>query len=135
MSEEMIGGRWYRGVPVLPKEEVVDQQGARYGERWFRASGKLFLTTKRLIFCPGRNVIGPSAKTRAFDLDEVVALGRHRSGWTQRFLIWGQNTDAWFVDVDGERHWFDLGLGWNKMWVEKLAKRLGLTVVEIDGEE
>jgi hypothetical protein len=132
MGKSTVGRSPYVPIPLLEDESVVDEQYARYGDEWFRAGGKIFLTSKRLIFNPRRNFIGPSAEPKIIDLERIAVLGRRQRGWTTRLFIWGQNADAWFIDADGERHWFDLGFGWNKTWLEKLARRLGLSVTLTD---
>ena len=132
MTEPKSGRSPYVEVELLDGESVVDEQYARYGDRWYRPSGKIFLTNRRLIFSPRRNIIGPSAAPKEINLEHVNALGRRSGDWISRLLIWGQNADAWFIDDGAERHWFDLGFGWNKIWLEKLSKRLGLALTSTD---
>ena len=126
-----VGGGSYQSVDLLDEEEVVDGQQARYGDSLFRARGKLFLTNRRLIFCPVKNWIGLSVPPIALELERITAIGRQRGGWITKLFILGQNADSWFVEVDGRRHWFDLGSGWNEMWMERFADRLGLTAAEV----
>ena len=125
-----MGGGSFQNVDLLDGEEIVDKQPARYGDKLLRARGQLFLTNKRLIFRPVKNWIGPSAAPTALDLERITAIGRQRGGWITRLFLFGQNADSWFIEVEGRRHWFDMGWGWNKMWLEKFAGRIGLTLSE-----
>jgi hypothetical protein len=115
-----MGGGSSHSVDLLNGEEILEQQPVRYRDKLLSARGQLFLTNKRLMFRPVKNWIGPSVAPTSLDLERITAIGRHSGGGIVRLFLLGQNTDSWFVEACDRRYWFDLGLGWNKMWLRSL---------------
>jgi hypothetical protein len=71
-----IGSWWLKSVEAQPGEEVVWSQGANRIQPSGRAvGGKLFLTDRRLIFCPHWVDGATGGKTWDTPLAEVAAVG------------------------------------------------------------
>ena len=62
ISEDYIGGRLLKGMPLLPGEHVIMAGDAECRRSlwtaWTAGWGALFLTNKRLIHCPEKPLIG-----------------------------------------------------------------------------
>jgi hypothetical protein len=123
-----VGGGIWREVPLLNDEAVVKQGAAWHRARpLHRAWGQLFLTNKRLIYCPTKVAVPWRDEPLAYSLEEITALGRTKRPWYWTVLLWAMAPDTLFIEVKGKRHWFSLGWGWNKYWLKELADRTGLT--------
>jgi len=127
---QRVGGGTLKQVPLHIGEVLLDEQSARYRKRDIHlARGKLFVTDSRLIFCPERFAILFRDDPLVIVLGEIAAIGRiKRNPWFQTLVMWGMGSDSWFIDVSGRRHWFDVGQGWNQLWLPKFAERIGLPI-------
>jgi hypothetical protein len=71
-----IGSWWLKGVEAEPREEVAWSQGANRIQGSGRAvGGKLFLTTRRLVFCPHWVDGATGGRTWDVPLDQVTGIG------------------------------------------------------------
>jgi hypothetical protein len=76
-----IGSWWLKSVDAQPQEEVVWSQGANRIQPSGRAvGGKLFLTDRRLVFCPHWVDGATGGKTWDVGLVEVTAVGTAAKG-------------------------------------------------------
>jgi hypothetical protein len=76
-----IGSWWLKGVEAQPQEDVVWSQGANRIQASGRAvGGKLFLTNRRLVFCPHWVDGATGGKTWDTPLAEVAAVGTAQKG-------------------------------------------------------
>jgi hypothetical protein len=123
-----VGGGIWKELSLLDGEVVTKE-----GHAYHRAGalhlvwGRLFLTNKRLLYCPWK-LAGPWRSERlAYALEEIEALGRAKRPWYWVMLLWGMAPDTLFIEVGRKRHWFSLGWGWSKSWLTELAERTGLT--------
>jgi hypothetical protein len=125
---DYLGGRWLENTELQAGESVIDEQAARCTRGAFTMRGRLFVTNQRLLFCPTRNILGQRHRPVTISFSDISKIGTGGPGKFVRFLVLGRNTDSWFVAANDEQYWFDLGHGWNEMWLQKFAKRLGLEV-------
>jgi hypothetical protein len=76
-----IGSWWLKGVEAEPDEQVVWSQGANRIQPSGRAvGGKLFLTDRRLVFCPHWVDGATGGKTWEVSLTGVAAVGTAPKG-------------------------------------------------------
>jgi hypothetical protein len=107
-----VGGGIWKEVPLLDGEVV-----AKESQAYHRAGslhlvwGKLFLTSRRLIYCPSK-LSGPWRNQRlAIPLEEITALGRTKRPWYWTLPLWGMPPDSFYVEVRGKRHLVQRGWG------------------------
>ena len=70
-----IGSWWLKGVEAEPDEQVVWSQGANRMQGGRAVGGKLFLTDRRLVFCPQWVDGATGGKTWDASLATVAAVG------------------------------------------------------------
>ncbi len=130
-TQNTVGGGIWKEIPLLDGESVIDQQYARYRKkRLHRAVGRLFVTNQRLLFSPAKWTIPWRDEPVVVHLKDISAIGRANRPWLSMLLWWNMSADSWFIDTGGNRHWFDVGWGWNKLWLKKFADRLGLPLTD-----
>jgi hypothetical protein len=79
-----IGSWWLKSVEAQPGEQVVWSKGANRIQPSGRAvGGKLFLTDRRLVFCPHWVDGATGGKTRDMPLADVAAAGTVPKGGTR----------------------------------------------------
>src|SRR6266513_1848027 len=98
-----IGSWWLKGVEAQPQERAVWSQGANRIQPSGRAvGGKLFLTDRRLVFCPHWVDGATGGKTWDAPLGEVAAVGITPKGGER-----GGRRDRLRIElVDGEEERF-----------------------------
>lgn len=84
-----IGSWWLRGLEAEPQEQVAWSQGANRIQKSGRAvGGKLFLTDRRLVFCPHWVDGATGGKTWETQLAKVAAIGTApKAGRRERLRI------------------------------------------------
>jgi hypothetical protein len=76
-----IGSWWLKGVEAEPQEQVAWTQGANRIQGSGRAAGgKLFLTDRRLVFCPHWVDGATGGKTWEVPLATIAAVGTVQKG-------------------------------------------------------
>jgi hypothetical protein len=94
---EFVGGPWHRKVPLGPDEFIVKETGANLLTFWGWTTGNLFLTNKRVIWCP---LAAPFARSKIVRLSEVTEVGVRRKS---TMFVPG----AWFARTGTETHGFE----------------------------
>src|SRR5438067_4703298 len=76
-----IGSWWLKSVEAEPQEQVVWSQGANRIQSSGRAvGGKLFLTDRRLVFCPHWVDGATGGKTWEVSRASIATVGRAAKG-------------------------------------------------------
>ncbi len=134
-----VGGLVFKPVQLL-ENEVISRSDTAYHwrGRWTSSLGKLYLTNLRLIYSgmPGITVglmgLPWSRESLTLDLDDIQRVGRVDLVWAE-YLRRGIAADAYFVDANGQRHYFGPAIGEHLSWLYDL--KLALPPKDRDGED
>jgi len=122
------GGAILRTVHLQENEEVRRVSWTTHSRGWLTGvAGKLFLTDRRLIFCPVRYPI-PIRPSVCY-LSEIRSISL--VGWSDWPWLWHRMTPqrSLRLVVDARKYWFFLGREKSRIWAAELAEltRLDLT--------
>ena len=120
---------------LLPDEKILgDSRATHWHDPLNVLAGRLYSTNTRLIFAPNKAVFSNPWTTilglrhkHEFEQEDIRAIGPARAPvWfalPSLFLI-----STWYIEVAGERHYFNLPLSSNRKVVSLLSKRYSLQV-------
>jgi hypothetical protein len=119
MTAEKLRDRWLKSkVELAPDEAVLDRGYFWYRAKWWQwAQGRLYLTSKRLVWirAPLNLPLGP----RLIEL----ALGEIRGCEKRRPAPWSWGKALFLETADGHQYWFS-PLQWvedNDAWNEAIS--------------